>query len=91
MRVVSYVLGSTGVDACPDGYQPVTDVATCALAAQHLSLTHSESANDLGDTAVCNLCGGCTSRTARLSTNHGDQAQFICKGEMLLLLACVLV
>ena len=74
------MLGAVGVDACPEGYDIITDNGTCEHASVELGLAYSDSiwkTND--DTAIiCNFCGGCNPKAIHLG-GHGQNAQWVCQ------------
>ena len=74
-------MGETGVDACPDTYNVISDITTCKSATSALGLEYSidESTNDKG---ICVTCGGCHGNekdTVRMRDTHGPSANWICE------------
>ena len=57
-----YTMGEEGVDACPDGYEKITEEVACGTAAGYLGLTYAPEFNS----GLCNLCGGCSGERDRL-------------------------
>ena len=75
-----YALGEEGVDACPAGYEKITEEVACGTAAGYLGLTYAPEFNS--GSGLCNLCGGCSvakgKDTVRVDATHGGQAFWLC-------------
>ena len=75
-----YAEGEYGVDACPDGYEEITETDACETAAGYLGLTYTPEFNS--GSGLCNWCGGCKAEkgfeTVRVDATHGADAKWIC-------------
>ena len=79
----TYKQADIGVDACPEGYQTITDPDQCEIASQSLRLVYRGDQNTNHEDAICNWCGGCGADTGgpstRVDESHRDNARWICK------------
>jgi len=75
-----YAMGEEGVDACPAGYEKITEDVACGTAAGYLGLTYAPEFNS--GSGLCNLCGGCSvakgKDTVRVDATHGGSAFWLC-------------
>ena len=80
---LDYALGNLGEDACPDGYDTISDTSTCELASIYLGLDYlsSENTNKIinDNEVICNWRGSKTPQITRVSGNHGTDAKWICQ------------
>ena len=78
----SYELGEIGVDACPTGTMAITDTDKCAEASQALGygdIFDERIGTKTGENVICNYCTSCVPIDTRVSSDHGDQAYWICE------------
>ena len=81
------------MNACPKGYEKISNPEVCEIATRHLySYIYSDKNNDDKSDSVCNLCKSCepsknnprihtyTSVTSKKVTNsQGSRANLVCK------------
>ena len=77
----AYIDGEIGEDRCPDGYEVITDADECKNASRKLGFKYFEDQLTTGAHSICNWCGGCSPKGARLSDSHGHLARWICRRE----------
>jgi len=63
------------VHACPDGFEPVTNVYSCQTAAT----VYNYDFDDTSDVGVCQLCTNCDPPTARLRRVNTYESKYICE------------
>ena len=78
---LDYALGNLGEDACPDGYDTISDTSTCELASTYLGLDYSSSDNKItnDNDAICNWRGNKSPHITRVSANHAGGAKWVCQ------------
>merc|ERR1712141_499586 len=75
----SYVQGNRGEDACPEGSEPITDLAECEEAAHYFQYKFDSEGGDKTGDLVCayRKIGG--KRKVQLSSAHFGIADWLCK------------
>jgi len=75
----SYVQGNRGEDACPEGSEPITDLAECEEAAHYFQYKFDSEGGDKTGDLVCayRKMGG--KRKVQLSSAHSRIADWLCK------------
>ena len=78
----AYIMGDTGRDECPDGYEEIYDGLHCKIASYFLNLPYSGPTNIGNSNSICNWCGGCNPELVKMSNNHAQLAKWICRKGM---------
>eukprot|EP00494_Astrolonche_serrata_P023418 UN23676 len=81
---LSNYLGVLGTDGCPLGTNIVHDETTCIDMAEEIGLFWKEGQmkEDLGNpNVVCHWCELCNPKQARLTSDHGRGAAYLCQGD----------
>lgn len=76
--VGTYKLGGKGEDACPTGYNTITNAIECEAAAQAFAYNWDADLGSKDENSLCNYNTGASPYGVRLSSNHGSGAYWIC-------------